>query len=66
MSGILFASKDAETKRKINGFERICFIIYSGDINKYQKNLGTLLEKMSEVIKDSDSASPALLILVKL
>jgi len=57
-------SRDSETKQKIKSFERICFIIYSGERDKYQGKLYILLEKMGEVIKNADSANPSLLILV--
>eukprot|EP01016_Furgasonia_blochmanni_P038515 TRINITY_DN4669_c0_g1_i1.p1 TRINITY_DN4669_c0_g1~~TRINITY_DN4669_c0_g1_i1.p1 ORF type:complete len:646 (+),score=181.01 TRINITY_DN4669_c0_g1_i1:128-1939(+) len=56
--------KDSETKQKIKNFERVCFMIYSGDRDKYQSKLRFLLEKMSEVIKNAESAPPALLILI--
>lgn len=39
---------------------------YFSDRDKYEKKLGILLDKMSEVIKNADSSHPALLILVYL
>lgn len=50
----IFTSKDAETRKKINSFERICFIIFSAKVDKYDKDLNSLLDKMSEVIRTSD------------
>jgi len=60
----LFSNKVAEDKQKIKKFERICFIIYSGTIDKYEKKLSELLDKMSEVIKNAESQHPSLLIMV--
>lgn len=60
----LFSSKDADTKLKIKSFQRVCFIIYSGERDKYQGKLVILLEKMGEVIKNADNSPPALVILV--
>mmetsp|Transcript_26438 Transcript_26438/g.23380 ORF Transcript_26438/g.23380 Transcript_26438/m.23380 type:complete len:282 (+) Transcript_26438:2458-3303(+) len=57
-------NKDAETKQKIKSFERICFIIYSGERDRYKDKLYFLLEKMGEVIKNAESSHPSLLILV--
>ena len=62
---ILF-NKDAETKQKIKAFEHICFVIYSGERDKYQDKLIILLEKMGEVIRNAETAHPSLLILVSL
>lgn len=59
-----FFSKDTETKQKIKAFERICFIIYSGERDKYHNKLVMLLEKMAEVIKNAESSHPSLLILI--
>jgi len=61
--GIIF-NRDSDTKQKIKSFERICFVIYSGERDKYQGKLVILLEKMGEVIKNAESSPPALLILV--
>jgi hypothetical protein len=60
---ILF-NRDAETKQKIKAFERICFVIYSGEKDKYQDKLFILLEKMGEVIRNAESSHPSLLILI--
>ena len=60
---ILF-NRDADTKQKIKNFERICFLIYSGERDKYQGKLVFLLEKMGEVIRNAESSPPALVILV--
>lgn len=60
----LFFSRDSETKQRIKNFERICFVIYSGELDKYENKLKLLLEKISEVIKNSESSPPPLLILI--
>jgi len=60
----LLFNRDADTKQKIKSFERICFVIYSGDRDRYQGKLMFLLEKMGEVIKNAESSPPSLLILV--
>ena len=57
-------NKEAETKQKIKAFERICFVIYSGERDKYQDKLMILLEKMGEVIRNAETAHQSLLILV--
>ena len=48
----LFTSKNADTMKKIKGFERVCFIIYSGGVDKYQSKLSNLLDTILTVIKD--------------
>jgi len=59
-----FYSQASGEKQKIKAFERICFIIYSGEKDKYQDKLFLLLEKMGEIIKNADETNPALVILV--
>jgi len=64
-SGSFLFRKDNETKHKIKAFERICFIIYSGEVDKYYGDqMYALLEKMGEVIKNAESSHPSLLILI--
>jgi hypothetical protein len=50
---------------RIKGFQRICFIIYSGVIDKYldQNRLKIILEKIKEVLKD-ENVHPNLIILI--
>lgn len=48
----LFTSRNAETAKKIKGFERVCFIIYSGAIDKYHSKINNLLDAILDVIKD--------------
>ncbi|CAD8140880.1 unnamed protein product [Paramecium pentaurelia] len=60
----LFKSKSAEMMKKTKGFERVCFIIYSGGIDKYQSKLTTLLDAILSVIKDINSQDAAISILI--
>lgn len=48
----MFTSKSAEILKKTKGFERVCFIIYSGGVDKYQSKLSNLLDAILSVIKD--------------
>ena len=59
-----FSKEVEENKRRIKSFERICFIIFSGERDSYTKKLWSLIEKISEVIKNSESVHQALLILI--
>jgi hypothetical protein len=60
-----FSKESTENKKRIKSFKRICFIIWSGDIDKFAgKELVTLMDKISEVIKNHDKAHPSLLILI--
>jgi len=36
---------------KIKNFERVCFIIYAGKIDKYENRLRVVLESVSDVMK---------------
>lgn len=60
-----FASKSNEDKTRISSFERVCFIIYSGEVDKYmtKTKIKSLLEKIREVLKD-ESQNRSLFILV--
>jgi hypothetical protein len=62
LTGII--SKSNETRNKIKRFERICFIIFSGQMDKYSNRLRFLFDSMAEVIKEPETAHPSLLILV--
>lgn len=60
-----FSKESTENKKRIKSFKRICFIIWSGEIDKYtDKQLASLLDKISEVIRNSEKAHPSLLILI--
>lgn len=61
----VFKSKATEYKTRIRSFERVCFIIYSGDVDKYmtKKKIKSLLEKIRNVIKD-ESTHPSLQVLI--
>lgn len=48
----LFSSKNAETMKKIKGFERVCFIIYSGAVDKYHSKINILLDAILDSIKE--------------
>lgn len=39
----IFTKKAESTRQKIKSFERVCFIIYSGKIDKYEGKLRTVL-----------------------
>lgn len=51
-------------KLEIKNFERICFIIYSGKVDKYLVRMKFLIERMSDVIKSAESQPPSMLILI--
>ena len=59
-----FSNESQENKKRIKSFERICFVIFSGEMNKYNNKLWTLVEKISEVIKNCDTVHPGMLILI--
>jgi hypothetical protein len=48
----LFSSKSTETIKKIKGFERVCFIIYSGPVDKYISKINILLDSILDTIKE--------------
>lgn len=60
----LFSSRNAETIRKIKGFERVCFIIYSGPVDKYISKINILLDAILDSIKEVDSQHPAITVLI--
>lgn len=64
LSSSFFTSESVENKRRIKSFERICFILYAGQKDKYAGKLKHLLEKIADVIKRPENAHAALLILV--
>lgn len=64
LSSSYFTSENLQNKRRIKSFERICFILYSGSKDKYSLKIKGLLEKIADVIKMSETAHPALLILI--
>lgn len=59
----IFTRKAEATRQKIKTFERVCFIIHSGRVDKYENKLRVVLESINEVMK-SENPSPALLILI--
>ena len=61
----LFSSRTNEDKTRISSFERVCFIIYSGEIDKYMSKtkIKSLMEKIREVLKD-ENPNPSLQILI--
>jgi len=59
----LLKGKEEVLRQKIKSFERICFVIYSGRIDKYEGKLSTVLLFLNDVMKEENS-SPALLILM--
>lgn len=63
LQSYFFAKDNDDNKKRIKSFERICFVIFSGDRDRFTKKLWTLIEKISEVIK-SDNVHPSLLILI--
>lgn len=64
LSSSYFTSESIENKKRIKSFERICFILYSGQKDKYASKLKPLLLKIADVIKKPETAHAALLILV--
>lgn len=44
-----FSKESEENKKRIKSFERICFVIFSGERDKFTKKLAMLIEKISEV-----------------
>lgn len=61
----LFKSRDSENKIRIKSFERVCFVIYSGEKDKFMSKtkLLQLLTKINEVLREEDVHS-ALKILI--
>lgn len=61
----VFVFKDTENKKRMKSFLRICFIIYSGDAEKYidKRALKTLLEKIKNLLKE-ENTDPRLTILI--
>ena len=51
----LFLSKNTETLKKIKGFERVCFIIYSGPVDKYISKINILIDAILDSIKEVKS-----------
>lgn len=64
LSSSFFSKEHTENKRRIKSFNRICFIIYSGSKDFYTKKLHQLIDKISEVIKNAETAHPSLLVLI--
>lgn len=50
--------------KKIKGFERVCFIIYSGPVDKYNSKINNLLDAIFDIIKEIDSQHPAIIVLI--
>jgi hypothetical protein len=59
----IFSSFNLETKKKIKSFERICFILYSGDKDKYNDKAHLLIDKIIEVIKNAEAPQPVLILI---
>jgi hypothetical protein len=61
----VFVFRDTENKKRMKCFLRICFIIYSGDAEKYidKRALKTLLEKIKNLLKE-ENTDPRLTILI--
>jgi len=61
----LFKSKDSENKIRIKSFERVCFIIYSGEKDKFMNihKIQQLLTKIKQVLQEED-VNNALIILI--
>ncbi|KAM3142079.1 hypothetical protein pb186bvf_005733 [Paramecium bursaria] len=60
----LFQSKSAEIYKKINGFARICFIIYSGGVDKYTQKITNLIDSILIMIKDVKNQDPTVMLLI--
>lgn len=60
-------SKTHEQSHKIKRLFRVCFIIYSGSVDKYSKKLLDILETLNEIIINyEETAQPNIYILVNL
>ncbi|KAL4472004.1 hypothetical protein ABPG72_018506 [Tetrahymena utriculariae] len=58
-------SKNHEQNHKIKKLFRVCFIIYSGNVDKYSKKLLDILEALNEIIINyEDSHQPNIYILI--
>lgn len=53
LSTSFFSNQDADNKKRVKSFERICFLLYSGSKDLYSKELKTLLPKIAEILKKS-------------
>lgn len=55
----LFKSKDSENRIRIKSFERVCFIIYSGERDKFMTmvKVQQLLHKIKQVLQEEDVKS---------
>ena len=60
-----WSSEENKNKTRIKSFSRVCFIIFSGEVDKFMTKDKTkvLLEKIKEVLKDPN-AHPSLISLV--
>lgn len=47
LASSIFTTVSSETKKKIKSFERICFILYAGERDRYGKRLDILVEKIA-------------------
>ena len=54
LSSSFFSNQDADNKKRVKSFERICFLLYSGSKDVYARELKTLLPKISEILKKSE------------
>ena len=64
LSSSFFSKEQNENKKRIKSFKRICFIIFAGNRDKYADKLQILLDKISAVIKNAETAHSSLLILI--
>lgn len=63
LASSIFSSYTIETKKKIKSFERICFILFSGKRDKYIDKTHLLIDKIIEVIKNSEASQPVLILI---
>lgn len=64
LASSIFTKESSETKKKIKSFERICFILYAGEKDRYNKRLVDLVEKIADVIKNADAPQPVLILIL--
>ncbi|EGR31419.1 n-terminal domain protein [Ichthyophthirius multifiliis] len=64
LNSSFFSKEEKENKKRIKAFKRVCFLIFYGKKDQYLEKLSNLLDKISEVIKNSESIHPQLLILI--
>ena len=60
----MFSKESTLNNTRIKSFKRVCFIIFSGNVDQYANKVKVLLDKISEVIKNAETVHPSLLILI--